>query len=311
MADSEDFVVVKNSKGRRRRPRRSRDCVSSSTEAFDRNESDNDIDYGRVKAKIHLYRDELKCSEFYINVLDQLKQCYLTLHQDSEKQEAERRRATDLDGAVRGVAGLSLSDPPPDSPLRPDMECVCYGVGNVSSNIIAQYQLALVMALREDLKLKQDKCFMFDPAFTDGDKQTLQDLHFSIIPVNEEGKRRCRVPTLFFLPHCGKALYNNLLWCNWLPHMLRNIVIVGNSFTAMVERTPERLLKQTGLYILKIQEFTVEIPLSPVFHHSDVFNDMAIHYFPLHRLTTAPGELWEAHDAPVYRGQEAEIILSC
>ncbi|XP_067681295.1 SRR1-like protein [Haliotis asinina] len=308
MANSDGFVVVK--KGKRRRPRPNRDCVSSSAKVFDCNESDHDIDFGRVKEKIHFYRDELKCSEFYTNVQEQLKQCYLTVYQERRKQDSENRCDPDLDDVERDVAGLSLNDCPTNTTLPPDMECVCYGVGNISGNIISQYQLALVLALREDFKLNQDRCFMFDPVFTEGEKQTLQDLHFSIIPVNEEGKRRCHGPALFFLPHCGKALYNNLLWCNWHLQTLSNIVIIGNSFKAMVERTPQRLLKETGLYIMKIQEYTVEIPLSQTFHHSDIFNDMAIHYFPLHRLTSAPGELWEAHDAPVYSQHDAEIILS-
>ncbi|XP_046581840.1 SRR1-like protein [Haliotis rubra] len=308
MADSDGFIVVKKGKGRRPRP--NRDCVSSSTEVFDRNKSDHDIDLGRVKEKIHLLRDELKCSEFYTNVLDQLKQCCLTVYQERKKQDSESRCDADLEDVERDVAGLCLNDPPKNTTLPPDMECICYGVGNISGNIIAQYQLGLVMALREDFKLDQDRCFMFDPVFTEGEKQTLRDLHFSIIPVNEEGKRRCPRPALFFLPHCGKAFYNNLLWCNWQPQTLCNIVIIGNSFKAMVERTPERLLKETGLYIMKIQEYTAEIPVSQAFHHSDVFNDMAIHYFPLHRLTTAPRELWEAHDAPVYSQHDAEIILS-
>ena len=32
------------------------------------------------------------------------------------------------------------------------------------------------------------------------------------------------------MPHCGRPLYNNLLWSNWQPHLLSHVIIIGNSF---------------------------------------------------------------------------------
>lgn len=42
--------------------------------------------------------------------------------------------------------------------------------------------------------------------------------------------------TLFYMIHCGKALYNNLLWSNWSVAALSKIIIVGNSFRGIEER---------------------------------------------------------------------------
>ena len=42
--------------------------------------------------------------------------------------------------------------------------------------------------------------------------------------------------TLFYMPHCGKALYNNLLWANWTPELLTNLLIIGNSFQHVCDR---------------------------------------------------------------------------
>lgn len=36
--------------------------------------------------------------------------------------------------------------------------------------------------------------------------------------------------------HCGKALYNNLLWSNWSAEALSQMVVVGNSFRGFEER---------------------------------------------------------------------------
>lgn len=42
--------------------------------------------------------------------------------------------------------------------------------------------------------------------------------------------------TLFYMVHCGKALYNNLLWRNWSVGALSKMVIIGNSFRGTWER---------------------------------------------------------------------------
>lgn len=52
----------------------------------------------------------------------------------------------------------------------------------------------------------------------------------------QEGKRHIQDPTLFYMIHCGKALYNNLLWSNWSMEGLANLVVIGNSFRGIEER---------------------------------------------------------------------------
>lgn len=39
------------------------------------------------------------------------------------------------------------------------------------------------------------------------------------------------------MPHCGKSLYNNLLYANWSPDRLCHVIIIGNSFTNMVQKS--------------------------------------------------------------------------
>ena len=42
--------------------------------------------------------------------------------------------------------------------------------------------------------------------------------------------------TLFYMPHCGIAMYNNLLWANWDHSILSKIAIIGNRFSSYNER---------------------------------------------------------------------------
>lgn len=41
---------------------------------------------------------------------------------------------------------------------------------------------------------------------------------------------------MFFMLHCGKAMYNNLLWRNWSKQHLEKVYIIGNDFSSYEER---------------------------------------------------------------------------
>ena len=55
-------------------------------------------------------------------------------------------------------------------------------------------------------------------------------------PSPQHCKFKVQENTLFFMPHCGKAMYNNLLWANWSVDRLGKMVIIGNSFNSYHEK---------------------------------------------------------------------------
>ena len=59
---------------------------------------------------------------------------------------------------------------------------------------------------------------------------------FTFIMLVQMCKHTAQQATLFYMPHCGKAMYNNLLWANWNPTLLSQIAIVGNRFSSYNER---------------------------------------------------------------------------
>ncbi|RUS71723.1 hypothetical protein EGW08_020520, partial [Elysia chlorotica] len=89
-----------------------------------------------------------------------------------------------------------------------------FGVGNFTSCLIARYQLAFLLALRDKLEKQCSACELFDPVFTTHEKSVLAAYKCQVPAHNEEGKHVCLSPTIVFMPHCGKALYNNFLWKN-------------------------------------------------------------------------------------------------
>lgn len=162
--------------------------------------------------------------------------------------------------------------------------------------------------MKELLKIS-GLCFVYEPHFSQDDKAVVEELGCSLIDHNEEGKRRVENLTLFFMLHCGKPLYNSVLWANW-GLGLSNVIILGNRFTSYQERIPSRKLREEASYIYKILPYTSETPIPNTFHHSDIFNDSGIHWFPREVLATVPETLWKDCTEPVYCEDDPEIVTS-
>jgi len=137
-------------------------------------------------------------------------------------------------------------------------EMVCYGIGNFARRKTSHYsaplwQLALALQFRTILpKSNSTSMVYYDPLVTTIERQLLQD-HYQIqvLSQNEKGMRnnnknttsgdddnKKNATTVFFMPHCPKGLYENVLWANWtqLQQNARAICMIGNSLASYVER---------------------------------------------------------------------------
>ncbi|KNA05613.1 hypothetical protein SOVF_188700 [Spinacia oleracea] len=112
---------------------------------------------------------------------------------------------------------------------EPSMKMVVYGIGSIESFEAPRLQLSLVMLMKRKFEWIGD-VEVFDPVLSGTETRVLESLGYSVITVNEEGRRQALKPTLFFMPHCEASLYHNLLEVNWNADMLRNLALFGNSF---------------------------------------------------------------------------------
>ncbi|GFO38778.1 srr1-like protein [Plakobranchus ocellatus] len=196
---------------------------------------------------------------------------------------------------------------------RRDVYILSYGIGNFISCLIARYQLAFLLALRDRLGAECTACEVFDPVFTSHERSVLKTFNCVLSSQNEEGKRLCSVRTIAFLPHCGKALYNNLLWRNAASpncDSLFNLLLIGNSFQHMVERTPSRQLQKTANFVQQLQPYIREIQVDNNFTHKDIFNDLAIHWFHPSQQGVLVSCLERNCEEPVYDNCDVEFIRS-
>ncbi|XP_072932501.1 SRR1-like protein isoform X1 [Epargyreus clarus] len=191
---------------------------------------------------------------------------------------------------------------------RKVVEIVCFGLGHIGECTISQYQLGLLLCLKDILK--PDKVFVHDPIFYVNECQVLKKFGLEIIEQNQEGSYIIsdQEITLVYLPHCPKQLANNFLWSNW-GLRLENCVLMCNSFTSLIENHPNRILAETVPYIYRIFPHTTEIALENNFTFRDIFNDTSLHIFEKHKLDLLSYEFWIKNAKPNYENTE-EFITS-
>ncbi|KAF3695849.1 SRR1-like protein SRR1 domain-containing protein [Channa argus] len=253
------------------------------------------VDVMKTVKRIRDTVSELVCEKFWPEWKDQL----LVARSTSLSAPPENKDTEDL--TVHKENGR----------LCKELGCVCYGLGSFSSCVSARYQLAMLLLLLDAGQIPLKECYVYDPAFSSGERDVLRELGLTVLTENEEGKRLTTRPTLFYLMHCGKALYNNLLWKNWSVQCLPLMIIIGNSFSGMWDRMIEREFKRDYRYISQAVSVCEEKQLPCPSHLIDVFSDTSVITFPTSSLNELAKSTWTEPPEPQYEHcPDLEIILS-
>lgn len=184
-------------------------------------------------------------------------------------------------------------------------EIVCYGLGRFTDCVTSRYQMALLLNMA--VAINGAHVCAFDPVFSALELRLLQRFNIKVIAHNEEGKRRADKVTIFYMPHCAKALCNNLLWANWRSENLQNLVLVSNSFSHMLDMAQQSYLNRCGSFIIRASEIACEFGVENCFRFNDIFNNTSIHVFPMNRMLLLKPEFWESENEPKYCADD-EII---
>ncbi|KAM3940191.1 SRR1-like protein [Leptodactylus fuscus] len=244
---------------------------------------------------------DLQMSDFWVSCQDCIPSCQdlspVTSHDSGISEELMEK--LNLENSTSTCISLQ------------DFDCVCYGLGNFTSCVISRHQMAFLLLFLAHFKILRHQCYVFDPIFSPLEIAVLQELGLTVVAKNEEGKHAVCKATVFYMPHCGKALYNNLLWRNWSCDALSQMIIIGNSFKGMEERLVSRILQRDYIYIYKSLQVVEETSFPESDRYSDVFNDTSIHRFPIGKLKSLHEKTWQSQDEPQYQNcEDLEIILS-
>ncbi|RUS34267.1 hypothetical protein BC938DRAFT_481524 [Jimgerdemannia flammicorona] len=166
-------------------------------------------------------------------------------------------------------------------------DIVCYGVGSMHQSRNAQFQFALMLIMRETLQI-DGKVYIFDPVMTHIDRQLLEHYGVELISENEQAKRAVHAMTLFYMPHCNKVLYSNLLSANWNAQALEKVVIIGNRFGFQTDSH----LRREAPYMILAVPLVACTPLPTEFDNNMIFNDLCVHIFERRRLRAVDSGFW-------------------
>jgi SRR1 len=122
-------------------------------------------------------------------------------------------------------------------PARRCQHIRCYGLGRPSRSLPARAQLALLPLLRQAFA-PDSAVTVHDPALEEADVALIEGLGFSASAADAAQQHAVAEATLFYMPHCDAALYNDVLDANWSAHGLARLAFLGNSFETMQVRCP-------------------------------------------------------------------------
>lgn len=114
--------------------------------------------------------------------------------------------------------------------LEAPQEMVCYGIGDIVNSRIARLQLALALFIANEISLDRAAISFYDPVLTHGGAKVLDELGVTVTQENVHCRRK--VPdgghSLFFMPHCDREMYNNVVSVNTIDAESST----ANAFTA-------------------------------------------------------------------------------
>ena len=110
---------------------------------------------------------------------------------------------------------------------RKTKKIISLGVGDPCSSLSARTQLSFVLKVCKECGIEEN--IYSDPVLCPECSRFLSNMGFIIDP-DKAGKYEFSSDTLFFMPHCPRFLFHNLLVSNWSLDQIRKLFILGNSF---------------------------------------------------------------------------------
>jgi hypothetical protein len=241
----------------------------------------------RIQPSTNLPQDDSHVSLEYVN---ELHKKILKCKADLKQNDSELYVSKMLFTLKKIVSSFFESYP---SGQKKAFNIICYGIGSIDDSFTSRFQLALLLLVIDELNettlIEQvSHVEFYDPVFNKADRILLEEkLGFTISKENEQclkqvqwnGDLNSYIPTLFYMPHCPKSLYNNLLYSNWSPDCLQSIIILGNSFSTIQSVTNEDVMWSQYNYVLDSLRFVSEIKIDHKCDFTNDFYDLNFHVF--------------------------------
>ncbi|XP_064434653.1 SRR1-like protein isoform X2 [Mirounga angustirostris] len=140
-------------------------------------------------AASHKCWEDLLLSDFWSLALETINGC-LTKHLEQLKAPEgtlpEALGNLHLDSSP-DEAAVTPGSIPGESPVPGTcrLKCVCYGIGNFATCVIARYQLTFLLLFLEKCQIPRRHCWVFDPLFSQLEITVLNTLGVTVLSENE------------------------------------------------------------------------------------------------------------------------------
>ncbi|KDE07984.1 hypothetical protein MVLG_01689 [Microbotryum lychnidis-dioicae p1A1 Lamole] len=170
---------------------------------------------------------------------------------------------------------------------------VCLGLGTLTDSPKSQEQYLLLEALQDELgTLLTKPTEVYDPVFDPQDIEYL--VARGLLPLQTEHDLIFDTPTLLYMPHCPRSLFDLVLERSWSRKGLKNLIILGNRLEMYDDpRHASATSSAKSPFIARAAPLFTAIPLPPTKDHFQAFNDLALQWIPLERLDQIPDNFFD------------------
>ncbi|KAJ8903647.1 hypothetical protein NDN08_004749 [Rhodosorus marinus] len=171
-----------------------------------------------------------------------------------------------------------------------------YGLGSFCRTRESRRQIVFAKALVAHLKILGD-VFVFEPQFHEYDSILAKELAFTASPLSDDALFSAASPTLFFMPHCPRQLYNNVLQSNWKATQLSNAMIIGNKFSNYyLQIRPRQMRSYLETSEAIMEEKAIDVEYKTEWYNA--FNDQAVITFAKAASIPIDDPLWSFSPDP-------------
>ncbi|KAF8559614.1 hypothetical protein OG21DRAFT_1452841 [Imleria badia] len=180
---------------------------------------------------------------------------------------------------------------------------LCLGLGSPSSSWDACAQLALLSRLCASLDIGSADVSMYDPVFTDADKQLFctlgmrERIHIALQFQTDNRlqgtEQSLDCPTILYMPHCDLKLYEMVIRANWTLEGLCNIVFLANHFSDYVDNNAAAKLEKESPCLMRLVPFVESRPLPTSHTFPGAFNNLSVQYVSRTPLSLQGDAFWE------------------
>ncbi|KAI5123274.1 hypothetical protein M0805_009296 [Coniferiporia weirii] len=170
---------------------------------------------------------------------------------------------------------------------------LCLGLGSPTESVQARFQLCFLLELRDTILPVHTRICAFDPVFSSQDIILLTSLGVQILPDDKNGRHVLEGPTLVFMPHCDRGLYEGLLRANWRAPALVNLLLIGNELSRYSENTPSRVLGTESPCISRLVYLvsSEQLPVHSAFPNA--FSSTAVQHISAASIVCQTDVFWE------------------